>query len=203
MGTVLEERQAIVQEMSQVRLLFRSGVERCRFEGRADRPFSLPSSLLARSRNHRRSMPKSPNSLKLSRGERLCLSHSLPPVPRSHAPRLLLRRRSRVETLTPLPSFNSASTNPRRTTTSSTSFSTTATSFALPRFSFSSTSARSSSRTNQQHPLLAVARTEAEMMSRDFLPQLLLRLDFGRWFSRGGAEEGEGDGGEVLGELRG
>lgn len=114
--------------------------------------------------------------------------------------------------------LSSASTNPRRPThpdTSSTSLANASShSLAfrplLPLLSKSASSSgtRTSSRSLQQHPVVVLARTEAELAAREFLPQLLLRLDFARWFSRAEerrtrAEERERDRSRTEGEKVG
>lgn len=40
-----------------------------------------------------------------------------------------------------------------------------------------------------QNPVVTQARLEAELAVREFLPQLLLRLDFAKWFSLAGERE--------------
>ncbi|KAL8283729.1 hypothetical protein RQP46_005524 [Phenoliferia psychrophenolica] len=47
----------------------------------------------------------------------------------------------------------------------------------------------SHSKLQQQHPIVVLARAEAESAAREFLPQLLLRLDFTRWFSQADARK--------------
>ena len=42
-------------------------------------------------------------------------------------------------------------------------------------------SSASHSKLQQQHPIVVLSRAEAEASAREFLPQLLLRLDFAKW----------------------
>ena len=77
--------------------------------------------------------------------------------------------------------LSSASTNPPRPTAQNISFS-------HPIISLSNLSSQPLKLRNhsslQQNSIVSQARTEAESSSREFLPQLLLRLDFAGWFSR-------------------